>query len=80
MFDRPQGWGETEVETHLTRNTRTVQNDFLFLPSEMEHIAKTMRACAKENVDYIEIQSDYGHDAFLVEIEKFDQYVRDALC
>lgn len=56
------------------------QNDILFLPSEMEHIAKTMRACGKENVDYIEIQSDYGHDAFLVEIEKFDQYVRDALC
>lgn len=56
------------------------ENDILFLPSEMEHIAKTMRACGKENVDYIEIQSDYGHDAFLVEIEKFDQYVRDALC
>lgn len=56
------------------------ENDILFLPSEMEHIATTMRACGKENVDYIEIQSDYGHDAFLVEIEKFDQYVRDALC
>lgn len=56
------------------------EKDFLFLPSEMEHIATTMRACGKENVDYIEIQSDYGHDAFLVEIEKIDQYVRDALC
>ena len=56
------------------------ENDFLFLPSEMEHIANTMRSCGKENVDYIEIKSDYGHDAFLVEIEKFDQYVRDALC
>lgn len=56
------------------------EKDFLFLPSEMEHIATTMRACRKENVDYIEIQSDYGHDAFLVEIDKIDQYVRDALC
>lgn len=56
------------------------EKDFLFLPSEMEHIATTMRACGKENVDYIEIQSDYGHDAFLVEIDKIDQYVRDALC
>ncbi|MDQ1299099.1 MAG: homoserine O-acetyltransferase/O-succinyltransferase, partial [Campylobacterota bacterium] len=36
------------------------EKDFLFLPSEMEHIATTMRACGKENVDYIEIQSDYG--------------------
>jgi homoserine O-acetyltransferase len=46
----------------------------------MEHIAATMRTCGKKNVDYIEIQSDYGHDAFLVEIDKIDQYVRDALC
>jgi homoserine O-acetyltransferase len=56
------------------------EKDFLFLPSEMEHIAATMKASGKENVDYIEIQSDYGHDAFLVEIDKIDQYVRDALC
>lgn len=56
------------------------EKDFLFLPSEMEHIATTMRACGKDNVDYIEIQSNYGHDAFLVEIDKIDQYVRDALC
>ncbi|OYZ56526.1 MAG: homoserine O-acetyltransferase, partial [Sulfuricurvum sp. 24-42-5] len=56
------------------------EKDFLFLPSEMEYIATTMRACGKENVDYVEIQSDYGHDAFLVEIDKIDQYVRDALC
>lgn len=56
------------------------EKDFLFLPSEMEHIATTMRGCGKENVNYIEIQSDYGHDAFLVEIDKIDQYVRDALC
>lgn len=56
------------------------ENDLLFLPSEMEHIADTMRANGKENVDYIEIESDYGHDAFLVEIDKIDRYVRDALC
>ena len=56
------------------------EKDFLFLPSEMEHIATTMSANGKDNVNYIEIQSDYGHDAFLVEIDKIDQYVRDALC
>ncbi|HEX5624114.1 MAG TPA: homoserine O-acetyltransferase [Sulfuricurvum sp.] len=56
------------------------EKDFLFLPSEMEHIAKTMRSIGKENVDFIEIQSDYGHDAFLVEIDKIEQYVKDALC
>jgi len=29
--------------------------------------------------DYHEIDSDYGHDAFLVEIDKFDNIVREAL-
>jgi len=38
-----------------------------------------MRTIGKENVDYIEIKSDYGHDAFLVEIDKIEQYVKDAL-
>jgi homoserine O-acetyltransferase len=28
---------------------------------------------------YHEIESDYGHDAFLVEIEKFEQLLREAL-
>ncbi|HEX5710928.1 MAG TPA: homoserine O-acetyltransferase [Sulfuricurvum sp.] len=55
------------------------EKDFLFLPSEMEHIATTMREYGKENVDYIEVKSDYGHDAFLVEIDKIEQYVKDAL-
>ena len=55
------------------------EKDILFLPSEMEDIASTMRTIGKENVDYIEIKSDYGHDAFLVEIDKIEQYVKDAL-
>lgn len=55
------------------------EKDFLFLSSEMEHIATTMREMGKGNVDYIEVKSDYGHDAFLVEIDKIEQYVRDAL-
>jgi len=55
------------------------EKDMLFLPSEMEYIASTMRTIGKENVDYVEIKSDYGHDAFLVEIDKIEQYVKDAL-
>jgi len=55
------------------------EKDILFLPSEMETIASTMRTIGKENVDYIEIKSDYGHDAFLVEIDKIEQYVKDSL-
>lgn len=55
------------------------EKDLLFLPSEMKSITDTMHAIGKDNVDYFEVQSDYGHDAFLVEIDKIEQYVKDAL-
>jgi len=53
-------------------------SDYLFFPEEMEHIYKMMRR-NEQVVDYHEIDSNYGHDAFLVEIDKFDNIVREAL-
>ena len=67
--------GKITAELYLV----SFEKDILFLPSEMENIASTMRLIGKENFDYIEIESDYGHDAFLVEIDKIEQYVKDAL-
>lgn len=55
------------------------EKDLLFLPSEMESIHNTMRTLGKTNSDYFEVKSDYGHDAFLVEIDKIENYVREAL-
>jgi homoserine O-acetyltransferase/O-succinyltransferase len=55
------------------------EKDILFLPSEMESIHAAMKAIGKTNSDYFEVESDYGHDAFLVEIDKIEQYVREAL-
>lgn len=55
------------------------EKDILFLPSEMESIHTSMRALGKTNSDYLEVSSDYGHDAFLVEIDKIENYVREAL-
>lgn len=55
------------------------QQDFLFLPSEMESIHNAMKSIGKTNSDYLEVESDYGHDAFLVEIDKIENYVRSAL-
>lgn len=55
------------------------EKDLLFLPDEMKEIADTMKNMSKENVDYFHVESDYGHDAFLVEIDKIESYVRKAL-
>ena len=55
------------------------EKDILFLPSEMEAIHSAMRTLGITNSDYFEVESDYGHDAFLVEIDKIENYVREAL-
>jgi homoserine O-acetyltransferase len=52
--------------------------DYLFFPEEMEHLARMLKRNG-QFYTYHSIQSDYGHDAFLVEIEKFDFIIRDIL-
>jgi len=54
------------------------KSDFLFFPEEMEHIYKMMRR-NNQDVNYYEIDSDYGHDAFLVELDKFRDIIREEL-
>ncbi|QFR49650.1 homoserine O-acetyltransferase [Sulfurimonas lithotrophica] len=54
-------------------------NDMLFKSDEMKHIDDVLNENAQTNHKYIDIQSDYGHDAFLVELEKFDFYIKEAL-
>jgi len=53
-------------------------SDYLFLPSEMAHIAKIMERNGQEH-SYLEVESDYGHDAFLVELDKFDTHIKEIL-
>jgi homoserine O-acetyltransferase len=53
-------------------------SDYLFFPSEMEHIAKMMERNGQKHT-YIEIESNYGHDAFLVELDKFEDNIREVL-
>jgi len=82
IYDLSRGFDSLE-EALLRVNSELYlvgfEKDLLFLPSEMESIYTIMRSCGKENVDYLEVLSDYGHDAFLVEIEKIENYVREAL-
>jgi len=54
------------------------QGDYLFFPKEMRHIHKMMQRNG-QNSSYHEIESNYGHDAFLVEIEKFDSIIKKTL-
>ncbi len=56
----------------------SLSNDFHFMPEEMKHIADILKSLNKEHI-YREIDSDYGHDAFLVETEKFEDDLRSAL-
>ena len=54
-------------------------NDMLFKSSEMKHIDDLLNQTGSTNHKYIDIQSDYGHDAFLVELDKFEHHIKDML-
>jgi len=54
-------------------------NDLLFRNFEMKEIDDVLNKINNKNHTYIDIPSDYGHDAFLVELEKFQHYIKDAL-
>ncbi len=50
------------------------------MPQEMQEIDEVMKRIGKgELSEYYEVPSDYGHDAFLVEVDKFSDYVANVL-
>ena len=52
----------------------------LFFPDEMEEIRDIMQKIGKgDQVTYKMIESQSGHDSFLVEVEKFDDYIVNLL-
>lgn len=51
-------------------------SDWLYTPQQTEEVVEVLRQLGKP-VDYRLIQSDYGHDSFLVEPEKFIPILRD---
>jgi len=64
-----------ESDTYLI----SFKEDMLFLSDEMKVIADKLAEEKRIKSDYLEVDSDYGHDAFLVELDKFEEYVRRAL-
>lgn len=63
------------AEVHLI----SFRNDLLFRNIEMKKIADELESIKYKNYTYFDVDSDYGHDAFLVEIKKFEDYVKEAL-
>ena len=56
------------------------KGDVLFPPELMKEIYDAMSDLGKKDrTSYAQIDSDYGHDAFLVEIEKFDYIIKRIL-
>ena len=81
IFDLSQGYERLDevlekFKSHLT--LISFSSDMMFMPQEMKEIADTMSKIAK-SCEYHEIESDYGHDAFLVEVEKFEEIIKGVL-
>jgi homoserine O-acetyltransferase len=81
IYDLSRGFDSLEEAIKKIRSELyllSFEKDMLFLPSET---AKIYEVANEQNVtcNYLNVQSDYGHDAFLVELEKFEDYVKDAL-
>lgn len=56
------------------------EGDYLFPPHLMKEIYDCLVDLGKKSLaHYAEIDSDYGHDAFLVEVEKFDFIIKRVL-
>ncbi len=53
-------------------------SDWLYPPEQSEEL---VRALLRNGIDasYVEIKSDYGHDAFLLEVERLGELTRDFL-
>jgi homoserine O-acetyltransferase len=51
------------------------RSDWLFPPQETEELVEALRAVGRE-AEYHEVESDYGHDAFLVEYPKYAYLIK----
>jgi homoserine O-acetyltransferase len=83
IFDASRGSDKLpDSLAHVQRKLHLISfsDDVLFFPSEMEEIYNIMVDLGKKDlVSYKMVQSEHGHDSFLVEIEKFCDYVHDIL-
>ena len=83
IFDAARNYDSLEDSLSRIRSQiylYAFSSDMLFLPEEMRTVEETMHNIDKGHlVTYREIESDYGHDAFLVELDKFSHMITEAL-
>jgi homoserine O-acetyltransferase len=83
IYDLARGYDSLERALERVRSRMHLfgfKRDLLFLPEEMELIDQTMKKIGRgELSNFYMIDSDYGHDSFLVEIDKFSDKIADIL-
>jgi len=57
----------------------TYSTDWLFPTEQSREIVRAMLSTGRD-VSFVEIESGYGHDAFLIEVEKLDRILSSFLC
>jgi homoserine O-acetyltransferase/O-succinyltransferase len=77
------GRGYTSYRTALERIKSTVflmgiSTDILFYPQEVRGLAVEMRRCGVD-AHYEELNSPHGHDSFLMEFARVQEYITDCL-
>ena len=82
-FDCTRHYGSLNEALMLTKARLTFiafSGDILFPPNLMLEMHEALIQIGQgHRSEYICIDSDYGHDAFLVEIEKIEDYIKKAL-
>ena len=81
LFDISRGFNSIEDAFSQIKDKLhliSFSGDTLFFPEEMREIKMYMDKVGSK-CNYFEIESDYGHDSFLVELDKFDFIISDIL-
>lgn len=83
IFDMSRGFDTLSDTLKVVKSQMTIigfKSDLLFQAKESEKIHEAMIEAGSEHLSrYIEIDSSYGHDAFLVELDLFKHHIKDAL-
>ena len=83
IFDLSRGYDSLEEALERIKSELyliSFEADLLFEPKESKEIFDIMQDIhPKDKSSYLNVESSYGHDAFLVEIDKFEDYIRNAL-